>query len=68
VTTQNENKILVGARITGTKAACPLALLLGASLLRGETKVLTHFTLIDGSSRPPLAGAAMIVDEAVSSG
>jgi len=46
-----------------TKAACLLALLLGASLLRGETKVLTHFTLIDGSGRPPLASAAMIVDD-----
>jgi imidazolonepropionase-like amidohydrolase len=45
-----------------SKAACLAALLLGASLLRGEIKVLKNFTLIDGSGRQPLAGAAMIVD------
>ena len=45
-----------------TKAACFVALLLGASALRGEIKVLRNFTLIDGSGRPPLAGAAMILD------
>ena len=45
-----------------SKAACLVALLLGASLARGEIKVLKNFTLIDGSGRPPLAGAAMIVD------
>jgi len=39
-----------------------LALLLGASVLRGEIKVLKNFTLIDGSGGQPLAGAAMIVD------
>jgi imidazolonepropionase-like amidohydrolase len=44
------------------KTTCLLALLLGASLLRGEIKVLRNFTLIDGSGRPPLAGAAMILD------
>jgi imidazolonepropionase-like amidohydrolase len=43
------------------KAAC-FALVLCASLLRGEVKILKNFTLIDGSGRPPLAGAAMIVD------
>lgn len=45
-----------------SKAACLVALLLGASLLRGEIKVLKNFTLIDGSGRQPLAGAAMILD------
>ena len=45
-----------------SKAACLVALLLGASLLRGEIKVLRNFTLIDGSGRPPLASAAMILD------
>jgi imidazolonepropionase-like amidohydrolase len=45
-----------------SKTACLVALLLGASLLRGEIKVLKNFTLIDGSGRPPLAGAAMILD------
>ena len=44
-----------------SKTACLVALLLGASLLRGEIKVLKNFTLIDGSGRPPLAGAAMIL-------
>ena len=43
------------------KTAC-FALLFGASLLRGEIKVLKNFTMIDGSGRPPLADAAMIVD------
>ncbi|HXB66730.1 MAG TPA: amidohydrolase family protein [Candidatus Acidoferrales bacterium] len=45
-----------------SKAACIVALLLGASLLRAEVKVLKNFTLIDGSGLKPLAGAAMIVD------
>lgn len=36
--------------------------LLTASLLHGEIKVLRNFTLIDGSGRPPLSGAAMIID------
>ena len=45
-----------------TKAACFVALLLGASALRGEIKVLRNFTLIDGSGHPPLTGAAMILD------
>jgi imidazolonepropionase-like amidohydrolase len=45
-----------------SKAGCLMALLLGASLLRGEIKVLKNFTLIDGSGRQPLAGAAMIID------
>ena len=45
-----------------SKAACFAALLLGASALRGEIKVLRNFTLIDGSGHPPLAGAAMILD------
>jgi len=45
-----------------SKAAGLVALLLGASLVRAEVKVLKNFTLIDGSGRPPLAGAAMIVD------
>ena len=45
-----------------SKAACLAALLLGASLLHGEIKVLKNFTLIDGSGRQPLAGAAMIID------
>jgi imidazolonepropionase-like amidohydrolase len=45
-----------------SKAVCLAALLLGASLLRGEIKVLKNFTLIDGSGRQPLACAAMIVD------
>ncbi len=45
-----------------SKAACLVALLLGASLLRGEIKVLRNFTLIDGTGRPPLTGAAMILD------
>ena len=44
------------------KAACLVALLLHASLLRGEIKVLRNFTLIDGSRGQPLTGAAMIVD------
>jgi len=44
------------------KAACLLALALSAWPLRGEIKVLTNFTLIDGSGRSPLAGAAMIID------
>ncbi len=44
------------------RVGCLLALLLGAPLLRGEIKVLKNFTLIDGTGRPPLAGAAMIVD------
>jgi imidazolonepropionase-like amidohydrolase len=39
-----------------------LWLMLGASLLRGEIGVLKNFTLIDGSGRPPLPGAAMILD------
>jgi imidazolonepropionase-like amidohydrolase len=43
------------------RSAC-LALLLGASLLHGETKVLKNFTLIDGTGRPPQAGAAMVID------
>ena len=37
-------------------------MLIGASLLRAEIKVLKNFTLIDGTGRPPLASAAMIVD------
>src|SRR5712672_2492773 len=37
-----------------------LALLSAA--LHGELKVLKNFTLIDGSGRPPLKGAALIVD------
>jgi imidazolonepropionase-like amidohydrolase len=45
-----------------SKAACLAVLLLGAPLLRGEIKVLRNFTLIDGSGRPPLAGAAMVID------
>ncbi len=45
-----------------SKAACLVALLLGASLLRGEIRVLRNFTLIDGSGRQPVAGAAMILD------
>jgi imidazolonepropionase-like amidohydrolase len=45
-----------------SRSTCLLALLLGASLLRGEIKVLRNFTLIDGSGRPPLTGAAMILD------
>jgi len=45
-----------------SKAACLVALLLSASLLRGEIKVLKNFTLIDGSGRQPLVGAAMILD------
>jgi len=45
-----------------SKAACLAALLLGASLVHAEIKVLKNFTLIDGSGRPPLAGAAMIID------
>ena len=45
-----------------SKAAGLAALLLGASLLHGEIKVLKNFTLIDGSGRPPLAGAALIID------
>src|ERR1041385_3438576 len=44
-----------------SNAAGLVALLLGASLLRGEIKVLRNFTLIDGSGGPPLAAAAMIV-------
>jgi imidazolonepropionase-like amidohydrolase len=44
------------------KGACLVALLFGASLLRGEIMVLRNFTLIDGSRGQPLAGAAMIVD------
>ncbi len=44
------------------KSTCLFALLLGASLLRGEIKVLRNFTLIDGSGRPPVTGAAMILD------
>ncbi len=39
-----------------------VVLLLGASLLRAEIKVLRNFTLIDGSGRHPVPGAAMIVD------
>jgi imidazolonepropionase-like amidohydrolase len=38
------------------------ALLAGAPLLHGEIKVLRDFTLIDGSGRPPLAHAAMVID------
>lgn len=45
-----------------SKAACLAALLFGASLVHGEVKVLRNFTLIDGSGRQPLAGAAMILD------
>ena len=45
-----------------SKAACLLALLFGASLLRAEVKVLENFTLIDGSGREPLAHAAMVID------
>ena len=45
-----------------SKVACLAALLLGASLLRAEIKVLRNFTLIDGSGRQPLAAAAMILD------
>jgi len=45
-----------------SRAACILALSLIALPLHGEIKVLTNFTLIDGSGRPPVSGAAMIVD------
>jgi imidazolonepropionase-like amidohydrolase len=45
-----------------SKAACLVALLFGASLVHSEIKVLKNFTLIDGSGRQPLAGAAMILD------
>jgi imidazolonepropionase-like amidohydrolase len=45
-----------------SKIGCLAALLLGASLLRAEIKVLRNFTLIDGSGRQPLAAAAMILD------
>jgi imidazolonepropionase-like amidohydrolase len=38
------------------------ALLVGASALHAEVKVLKGFTLIDGSGRPPLANAAMVID------
>ena len=44
------------------KAARILALLLATVPLRGEIKVLANFTLIDGTGRPPLAGAAMTID------
>ncbi len=44
-----------------SKAAFLLALLCAASL-RAEIKVLTNFTLIDGTGKQPLANAAMIVD------
>jgi imidazolonepropionase-like amidohydrolase len=44
------------------KTAGVVGLLLGACLLHGEIKVLKNFTLIDGSGRPPLAGAALIID------
>jgi imidazolonepropionase-like amidohydrolase len=44
------------------KTAGVVGLLLGASLLHGEIRVLKNFTLIDGSGRPPLAGAGMIVN------
>jgi imidazolonepropionase-like amidohydrolase len=37
-------------------------LLVAASALHAEIKVLKGFTLIDGSGRPPVASAAMIVD------
>ena len=39
-----------------------VAMLLGASPLRAETKVLKNFTLIDGTGRTPLSGAAMVID------
>jgi imidazolonepropionase-like amidohydrolase len=45
-----------------SKSVYLLALLLCVLPLRAEIKVLTNFTLIDGSGRPPLAAAAMIVD------
>src|SRR5260370_5627544 len=42
------------------KTVTTFALLCAA--LNGEVKVLKNFTLIDGSGRPPLKGAALIVD------
>ncbi len=45
-----------------SKAVSVAALLLCVFPLRGEIKVLTNFTLIDGSGRPPLSRAAMVVD------
>jgi len=45
-----------------SKIACLAALLVGASLLRAEVKVLKNFTLIDGTGRQPAASSAMIID------
>ena len=45
-----------------SRIACLAALLVGASALHAEVKVLKGFTLIDGSGRPPLANAAMVID------
>jgi imidazolonepropionase-like amidohydrolase len=42
--------------------ACLTALLFAASLLHAETVALKNFTLIDGTGRQPLAGAAIIID------
>ena len=39
-----------------------LALLLCAASLQAEVRVLKNFTLIDGTGRPPVSSAAMIVD------
>jgi imidazolonepropionase-like amidohydrolase len=39
-----------------------LLTVLAAGHLQGETKVFKNFTLIDGTGRPPVAQAAMIVD------
>lgn len=49
---KRNDKIIAGA----------LALLFAVSL-HAEVKVLKNFTLIDGTGRPPLAAAAMIVDD-----
>lgn len=42
-------------------AAVAVAVLLWAAAAAGETKVLDNVTLIDGTGRPPVAGAALVV-------